>query len=170
MIRPGLPATTLPTKWYSDGLLPAPTEIREATKDVLDESNTLKPWADDCLQSCARGRSTSAGLHKSLAEWMRHNQPDERVVPKNRIASKIQEHFGSGVDMIQEQSNGETVTATIPVEYVKNLPGKHGTRGFTGIRIKEAPSGDSWLDEQEDLTTAPPNPPEPDEDPDDVPF
>ena len=53
---------------------------------------------------------------------MRHNQPDERVVPKNWIASKIQEHFGSGLDVIQEESNGETVTTTIPVEYVKNPP------------------------------------------------
>lgn len=103
-------------------------------------------------------------------------------MPQNRIASTIQEHFGSGVDVIQEQSNGETVTTTIPVEYVKNLPGQHGARGFTGIRIKGAPSGDSWLDGQEDLNTAPqktnghpvvpalPNPPEPDEDPNDVLF
>ncbi len=68
------------------------------------------------------------------------------------------------------------------IEYARDIDGQRNVRGYTGVRIKDATSADSWLSLRSGNLTAatptnghppvdaPPNSPEPVEDPDDVPF
>ena len=117
------------------------------------------------MEFAAAGCSTTDGLHKSLAAGMDANLPHERQIAKNRIKSKMLEHFGAD-----------------GIEYARDIDGQRNVRGFTGVRIKDATSADSWLSLRSGNLTAatptnghppvdaPPNSPEPVEDPDDVPF
>ena len=112
--------------WQANGLI-KPDGVLSATKDYFDDQDLFGHWLKDACDVGPNEADTHAGLFTSWQHFARDNG-EEPGSSKSFTATMRKRHF-------------------LPV---KNTPGHHGKRGFSGVSVKAIDTSDQWQNQKED--------------------